>query len=173
VIPTHQPRRCALELEALPSRVGHVRRIVSAQLRRWQLDQLTDPVLLGVSELLANVHRHAGPDKHCAVELCFAEGRLTVSVHDHDPRPPRAGLRAGPLETSGRGLALLEALTDSWGSRPEPDGTGKVVWFALCGPAFAADPPPLPESLPEPVTAPAPGPAARTAGPQPVAVRLA
>jgi anti-sigma regulatory factor (Ser/Thr protein kinase) len=137
---THPPRRCALELEALPSRVAQVRRIVTAQLRYWNLDQFRDPALLAISELLANVHRHAEPDKHCVVELSFMDGLLTISVADHDPRPPAAGVCADLLDTSGRGMAILDALADRWGTRPAADGPGKVVWLALCGPPSAAEP---------------------------------
>ncbi|GLW19226.1 ATPase [Streptomyces sp. NBRC 13847] len=105
-----------------------MRRIVSAQLRYWRLDALIDPAALGVTELLANVHRHARPSKQCTVELRVLLDQLTVSVHDEDPRLPR--LRAaGAWETCGRGLALIAALSESWGVRP--DGSGKVVWFTL------------------------------------------
>jgi hypothetical protein len=105
-----------------------VRRIVSAQLRYWRLDALIDPASLGVTELLANVHRHARPSKQCTVELYVLLDQLTVSVHDLDPRLPR--IRAADTwETSGRGLSLVAALSESWGVRP--DGSGKVVWFTL------------------------------------------
>ncbi|WP_407554261.1 ATP-binding protein [Streptomyces sp. Pv4-95] len=121
-------RHCTVGLHALPSRIGHVRRIVSAQLRYWRLDALVDPATLGVTELLANVHRHARPSKQCTVELCVLLDQLTVSVHDLDPRLPH--LRAAESwETCGRGLALIAALSESWGVRP--DGEGKVVWFTL------------------------------------------
>lgn len=117
-----------MELQALPDRIGQVRQLVSAQLRHWRLDALVDPVALGVTELLANVHRHARPSKVCTVQLCVDRGLLTVSVHDRDPRLPR--LRAASCwETCGRGLSLVAALSDSWGVRP--DGGGKVVWFTL------------------------------------------
>ncbi|MGW4706128.1 ATP-binding protein, partial [Streptomyces sp. NPDC004285] len=81
-------RYYAVELQALPSRIGQVRRIISAHLRHWQLDALIDQAVLGVTELLTNVHRHARPDKHCTVELELLLDRLTVSVRDHDPRIP-------------------------------------------------------------------------------------
>ncbi|MEU9980639.1 ATP-binding protein [Streptomyces sp. NPDC050856] len=136
-------RQCTVELQALPSRIGQVRRIVSAQLRYWNLDCLIEKAALGVTELLTNVHRHAEPDKVCTVELELLLDRLTVSVHDHDPRLPMANL-SDPLATSGRGLALIEAVSESWGARPQGD-SGKVVWFTL--PAPAATPTPLP-SLP-------------------------
>ncbi|MFG2882618.1 ATP-binding protein [Streptomyces sp. NPDC048297] len=124
-----------MELQALPSRIGQVRRIVSAQLRYWHMDPLIDRAALGVTELLSNVHRHARPDKSCTVELELLSDRLTVSVRDHDPRLPvvadtAEAADALPLATCGRGLAMVAAVSESWGARPEGDD-GKVVWFTL------------------------------------------
>ncbi|MEU7073392.1 ATP-binding protein [Streptomyces narbonensis] len=139
-------RYYAVELHALPSRIGQVRKIVSAQLRQWHLDALIDHAVLGVTELLTNVHRHAQPDKRCTVEIELLLDRLTVSVRDHDPRIPQAtpldeaddGHGDGSddvevLATSGRGLAIVGAVSDSWGVRPCGDD-GKVVWFTLSAP---------------------------------------
>ncbi|MBN0043626.1 ATP-binding protein [Streptomyces actuosus] len=124
------PRRhCTVELQALPSRIGQVRRIVSAQLRYWHLDPLIDRASLGVTELLSNVHRHARPDKTCTVEMELLLDRLTVSVRDHDPRLPVVE-EADPLATCGRGLAMVAAVSESWGAQPDGD-QGKVVWFTL------------------------------------------
>lgn len=130
-------RQCTVELQALPSRIRQVRRIVSAQLRYWQLDPLIDQAALGVTELLTNVHRHAQPDKMCTVDIKLLLDRLTVSVHDHDPRLPTIK-EADPLDVCGRGLALIEAVSESWGVRAEGDA-GKVIWFTL--PALSAAPP--------------------------------
>lgn len=118
-----------MELQALPSRIGQVRRIISAQLRYWHLDPLIDHAALGVTELLTNVHRHAQPDKMCTVDVELLLDRLTVSVHDHDPRLPTVR-DPGMSATSGRGLALVAAVSESWGARPQGE-TGKVVWFTL------------------------------------------
>ncbi|MET7617306.1 ATP-binding protein [Streptomyces sp. NPDC005408] len=128
-------RHCTVELQALPSRIGQVRRIISAQLRYWHLDPLIDQAALGVTELLTNVHRHAQPDKMCTVEIELLLDRLTVSVHDHDPRLP-AVRDADALATSGRGLSLIAAVSESWGVRPKGD-TGKIVWFTLSAPSPA------------------------------------
>ncbi|WEH31375.1 ATP-binding protein [Streptomyces sp. AM 3-1-1] len=131
-------RHCAVELQALPSRIGQVRRIVSAQLRYWHLDALIDQATLGVTELLTNVHRHAKPDKTCSVEIEFLLGVLTVSVRDRDPKFPELR-RAPDMETCGRGLALVAAVSESWGVRP--DERGKVVWFTLAAAEEAAPAP--------------------------------
>nr|WP_237548001.1 ATP-binding protein [Streptomyces sp. SID5473] len=101
-------------------------------MRHWQLDPLIDQAALGVTELLTNVLRHAEPDKHCTVDVELFPGRLTVSVRDHDPRLPTAS-EADPFATSGRGLGLIAAVSDTWGVRPRGAG-GKDVWFTLTAP---------------------------------------
>jgi Histidine kinase-like ATPase domain len=128
-VTTDPTRRCELEFEAAPSRFGQVRRIVQAHLRYWRLDPLIDPAVLGITELLANVYMHARESKRCTVELAHLAGSLTVSVHDADPRLPVA-CAARPLEIKGRGMTIVAALSQEWGSRREETG-GKVVWFTL------------------------------------------
>lgn len=130
-----------MELQALPSRIGQVRRIISAQLRYWHLDPLIDHAALGVTELLTNVHRHAQPDKSCTVDIELLLDRLTVSVHDHDPRVPTVN-EAHSLATSGRGLALIAAVSESWGVRPS-GAAGKAVWFTLPAACGTSTLPPL------------------------------
>ncbi|MFC9280486.1 ATP-binding protein [Streptomyces collinus] len=153
---SHPSRHCTVELQALPSRIGQVRRIVSAQLRYWHLDPLIDRAALGVTELLSNVHRHARPDKSCVVELELLVDRLTVSVRDHDPRLPVVADAAedAALSTCGRGLAMVAAMSESWGARPEGED-GKVVWFTLpatttARPQPARSPRRTPEQQPAP-----------------------
>ncbi|MHC3468016.1 ATP-binding protein [Streptomyces sp. 7R007] len=126
---SHPSRHCTVELQALPSRIGQVRRILSAQLRYWHLDPLIDRATLGLTELLSNVHRHAQPDKVCTVEIELLLDRLVVSVRDHDPRLPEVR-DVDPSATSGRGLAMVAAVSESWGVRPDGEA-GKVVWFTL------------------------------------------
>ncbi|MFD7406709.1 ATP-binding protein [Streptomyces sp. NPDC059866] len=147
---SHPRRHCTVELQALPSRIGQVRRIVSAQLRYWHLDALIDRAALGVTELLSNVHRHAQPDKTCTVEIELLLDRLMVSVRDRDPRLPVVA-DADPLATCGRGLAMVAAMSESWGVRPDGD-QGKVVWFTLptASPAVKAPPRPARRTASEP-----------------------
>lgn len=171
-----------MELQALPSRIGQVRRIVSAQLRYWHMDPLIDRAALGVTELLSNVHRHARPDKSCTVELELLVDRLTVSVRDHDPRLPVVpdavdAPDIAPLATCGRGLAMVAAMSESWGARPDGDN-GKVVWFTLPAPSVALRQPaharrrtaeqPAPR-----ITEVRPAPSPVAAAPRPVAARAA
>ncbi|MCX5383901.1 ATP-binding protein [Streptomyces sp. NBC_00083] len=145
-------RQCTVELQALPSRIGQVRRIVSAQLRYWHLDPLIDEAALGVTELLTNVHRHAEPDKMCTVEIELLLDRLTISVHDHDPTLPPAVRKAEGMATGGRGLALIAAVSEAWGVHPLGE-SGKTVWFTLAAPSPATALPSYP--LYEPTATPA------------------
>lgn len=191
---SHPSRHCTVELQALPSRIGQVRRIVSAQLRYWHMDALIDRAALGVTELLSNVHRHARPDKSCTVELELAPDRLTVSVRDNDPRLPvltdaARTPDATPLATCGRGLAMVAAVSESWGARPDGEN-GKVVWFTLPAPAVVRPHPagvprraaqtrpttkPVPVRATVPVAAAAPvtsGTPVRTAAPAPAVAHV-
>ncbi|MFK0170731.1 ATP-binding protein [Streptomyces sp. NPDC090306] len=140
---SHPSKHCTVELQALPSRIGQVRRIVSAQLRYWHLDPLIDRAALGVTELLTNVHRHARTDKLCTVEIELLLDRLMVSVRDHDPRIPVIE-DAETFATCGRGLAMVAAVSESWGVRPDGE-EGKVVWFTL--PTSPAAPEPVRTTL--------------------------
>ncbi|SFD07873.1 ATP-binding protein [Streptomyces aidingensis] len=150
--PENPSRHCAVEFQALPSRIGQVRRIVTAQLRYWGVPHLTDRAALGLTELLANIHRHAGADKHCTVELVLLRDRLTVSVHDHDPHLPQVRSPGG-MATSGRGLALVQAVSADWGMRLRADHSGKSVWFTLPADGRPAEPREGPHRAPVPAAA--------------------
>ncbi|MFF5707328.1 ATP-binding protein [Streptomyces sp. NPDC012794] len=91
--------------------------------RRWCLEHLNTlawtgdapdtvhSILLTVSELVTNAHVHA----HSSAQLVLAwDGScLHVSVADDDPELP-APRQASDRATSGRGLAIIDALADRW-----------------------------------------------------------
>jgi hypothetical protein len=56
---------------------------------------------------------------------------VRIEVHDDAREPPRlAGF--DPDALSGRGLALVDAISDRWGIEPRgPTAPGKRVWFEL------------------------------------------
>jgi GAF domain-containing protein/anti-sigma regulatory factor (Ser/Thr protein kinase) len=115
-------RRDRLELEPEPDAVPRARRFVGGLLHAWELPQVAADVELAVTELVTNALLHAGPP--VSVVVC-ANGSLRVAVHDPSPTPP---IRA-PASTeamTGRGLALVSALSDRWGV--ERTERGKAVW---------------------------------------------
>jgi anti-sigma regulatory factor (Ser/Thr protein kinase) len=85
---------------------------------------------VAVSEIVTNVVSHAPgvPGSTVSVSVSRVGDLLSVRVHDSSPDAPV--LRsAGEDDESGRGLMLVDALTDAWGYRLTP--SGKVVWFDL------------------------------------------
>ncbi|GGV23916.1 hypothetical protein GCM10010495_44480 [Kitasatospora herbaricolor] len=109
---------------ATPDGVGTVRRLLRDALVAVHLDPDTPCLLL--SELLTNALVH-GDTASVIMEL--RAGRLLIAVADHSParveRLPECSER-----TSGRGLALVEALADAWGVSPFGAG-GKAVWATV------------------------------------------
>lgn len=57
--------------------------------------------------------------------------KVVVLVWDANPQPP-ALTEADEYHESGRGLFLVQAFSERWGSYPTPQMGGKAVW-ALCG----------------------------------------
>lgn len=87
---------------------------------------VVDTCVLLVSELATNAVLHARTPFTVTVEQLPV---LRVEVHDDDPRLPHAR-DYGPEAASGRGLHLVEALSQSSGTVTHPSG-GKSVWFEL------------------------------------------
>lgn len=113
-----------------PRAAGQARRHVREQLSAWGLDDLTPTTELLASELVGNVVRHAkGP-----VQLRLLHGaELICEVFDGSLTMPRIR-RATETDEGGRGLQLITALSQRWGTRYTP--TGKCIWTeqALCPP---------------------------------------
>lgn len=101
------------------------RRFVAGALTAAGVPQ-SEAVPVVVSELVTNSVLHAGTPSEVVVAV--DEVRVRVEVHDGDPTLPT--MRTPSPETvAGRGLMLVDALTDRWGCAP---GTGgKVVWFEV------------------------------------------
>ncbi|WP_078888205.1 SpoIIE family protein phosphatase [Streptomyces sclerotialus] len=132
------------------------RRFLSQRLREWGLAELADTALLLASELLTNGVRHAqGP---LTLRVWHSVRELGVEITDGSTPRPRARLAEGMAE-NGRGLLLVEALADAWGTRPTTHG--KTVWFTLLT-AAARDGASGPGGTPGP--APQTGSAATAAG---------
>ena len=105
------------------------RRYLVARAAAWPAE-LHDVVALLVSELVTNAVLHGrGP-----VELRLSDDgdriRIEISDGDPDPLPPSAG-RPPDGQHSGRGLLIVDSLSDQWGYRPRRTPPGKIVWFEL------------------------------------------
>jgi anti-sigma regulatory factor (Ser/Thr protein kinase) len=100
-----------------------VRRELRELLERWGLRELADEAELAATELIANAELHGDGAREVAFRRLDAGVRIEVS--DGSPVPPAMRACDGDSAT-GRGLAMVEAVTDSWGV--EARGNGKVVW---------------------------------------------
>jgi serine phosphatase RsbU (regulator of sigma subunit) len=79
------------------------------------------------AELLANAHQHGAPP--IVVRLTGGAGSVRLEVSDASPSWPVV-VSAGAGNMTGRGLALVDAVSTSWGVLREPDG-GKTIWCEL------------------------------------------
>lgn len=130
---TIQRRETALAADRTISRNVHApyaaRRFARTQLLTWHLPDFMDVAELVVSELASNASQH-GAGLAMKVRLVLSGGLLTINVWDADSANFPVMAVADPLEESGRGLALVDALSESWGSHPAKP-SGKIVWARL------------------------------------------
>ena len=117
---------------AEPRAAGVARRFLRAQLGAWEVDEdVSDTAVLLLSELVTNAIIHT--DAPAEIRAVLGDGELTVTVRDHgrpgDDAAAQPDDDEDPLRVHGRGLQLVEALSDRWGS--ERDAVGTTVWFAL------------------------------------------
>jgi anti-sigma regulatory factor (Ser/Thr protein kinase) len=84
--------------------------------------------VLLVSEVVTNAILHARSSVRVAIT--WDNQRLRVEVADKSAARPVARQFA-PDSGTGRGLRLIEELSDAWGTQLVVDG--KVVWFELAG----------------------------------------
>jgi anti-sigma regulatory factor (Ser/Thr protein kinase) len=131
VAPAAPRRRLVTTIEqGQAEALSEARAELRSVLHDWSRPDQVDTAVLLTSELLGNVLVHT--DQTAALTATVTGGgrarRLLVEVTDHGDELPHQ--RApGELASSGRGLILLDLLSDQWGVRPEP--RGKTVWFAL------------------------------------------
>jgi serine/threonine-protein kinase RsbW len=95
-----------------------------------------DEVVVMVSEIASNAVRHTASGDNGWFDLTVTASGHTARVEIADrgsssePRIPEDGGESGVL-TGSRGLRIVDALADRWGSRG--DELGRVVWFEVTG----------------------------------------
>jgi anti-sigma regulatory factor (Ser/Thr protein kinase) len=119
------PARVVLAPSVLAA--AEARRCITERLVEAGLDDLVDDAALAVTELVSNVVLHTRSAATVWVDVTPDSAR--VHVHDDADLPPVRGL-LDELAISGRGLLMVERLTQQWGVTRVPDG-GKIVWFEL------------------------------------------
>lgn len=114
-------------LAAEPKSVALARDFVCAHLAEHRLLHLVGDVRLVVSELATNAVAHA--QTPFTVTLSSANGSVRLAVQDESTLALR---RSAPddMDMSGRGLILVESLSQEWGTSTDAGGF-KSVWASF------------------------------------------
>jgi anti-sigma regulatory factor (Ser/Thr protein kinase) len=118
----------ALLVRHEPESAAFVRRQLATDLDAYDLpEDAIDDVVLVASELVGNAVRHTTASAQGTLNVTWdvdASG-VRVSVGDPSDQPPVA--RTADLDQpDGRGLTIVDAVSDEWGV--ERDERGKRVW---------------------------------------------
>jgi anti-sigma regulatory factor (Ser/Thr protein kinase) len=132
-----------LTLGALPTAVPSARAHARAMLGEWGMAETSETVALVVSELVTNAvlastdvggrPKYADESDGMPVvhlRLLSDHVRIVIEAWDLSPDVPEAK-QPEPDAENGRGLMLVEALSERWGWEHVPNWPGKVVWAEL------------------------------------------
>ena len=127
---------------AVPCARGHARLVLAG----WGLLELTDPAELIVSELVTNAitasrglvgsrfgGRWSAGTPPVRVWLLSDQRTVLMQVWDGNNRMP-ARQQLDAESEGGRGLWLVEAVSEDWGAFHPEHASGKVVWASVAKP---------------------------------------
>jgi anti-sigma regulatory factor (Ser/Thr protein kinase) len=123
------PTESEVPLPSRPESAATARRLAQVVvLRQWGLTpKMTEDAVLLVSELVGNAVRHTGA-RVFGLRMHRRRGWIRVEVRD-----PSRGLPClmpvQEMDVSGRGLFLVDKLSDRWGVDLLP--RGKTTWFEM------------------------------------------
>jgi anti-sigma regulatory factor (Ser/Thr protein kinase) len=123
---------CALGTGAQSGRAA--RRFTRETLREWGLSALADDVEAIVGEFVANAVSHAARGASAqagqlGLRLLRRTGEVMCAVLDPSDNAPVLR-KPSRTDEAGRGLQMVDALSDVWGWSPVT-GRGKAVWAIL------------------------------------------
>jgi len=123
------PTEGEVPLPSRPESAAAARRLTQVVvLRQWGLTpKMTEDAVLLVSELVGNAVRHTGA-RVFGLRMRRRRGWIRIEVRD-----PSRGLPClmpvQEMDVSGRGLFLVDKLSDRWGVDLLP--RGKTTWFEM------------------------------------------
>jgi anti-sigma regulatory factor (Ser/Thr protein kinase) len=129
------PGSAAVRITGSRQGFAQARTFTHRTLCHWSLDHVSDDAVAVVAELAANAVTHAvpqAPDGEADVwlALCLEADHLMCAVTDPSDRPPVHPRATDSLEENGRGLCIVEAVSEDWGWVRHPPA-GKTVWALL------------------------------------------
>jgi anti-sigma regulatory factor (Ser/Thr protein kinase) len=106
---------------------ARARQVVRDAAASWGLSEdLADDAQLVVTELVSNGLDHG--EGLITLTVSRRAGGMLVEVHDESSKQPLVR-PVDPSSARGRGMQLVQALSERWGTTPEV--RGKVVWAEL------------------------------------------
>lgn len=106
----------------------HARRVVLETLRRWGRNDLSDDAALIVTELASNAILHGRG--RFRLTISSRGEAVRIEIEDTSTALPVRGAAAAQ-DSNGRGLLLVDSLSERWGV--EPTASGKIVWSEISG----------------------------------------
>ncbi|MFF4601363.1 ATP-binding protein [Streptomyces sp. NPDC001339] len=124
-----EPTIGEVRLPSRPQSAGIARRLTAAVLlKQWSLTpQLAEHAVLLVSELVGNAVRHTGA-RTFGLRMLRRRGWIRIEVRDPSRGLPCLMPVQG-MDVSGRGLFLVDKLSDRWGVDLLP--RGKTTWIEM------------------------------------------
>jgi anti-sigma regulatory factor (Ser/Thr protein kinase) len=139
-VPARWARHSYLELGALVTAVPCARKHAHLVVREWGLPELADTVELVISELVTNAVRASAGLTGSRYQgqwipgvppirmwLCSDGEQVLIKVWDSNDQHP-VNQQPDPEAESGRGLWLVDMLTEEQGTCAIEGATGKIVW---------------------------------------------
>jgi hypothetical protein len=132
------PSAVGCPLSKGPQSARAARRLTRNTLRDWGLPDLAEDAEAIVGEFVANAVTHAAsiipvprrqPPDGLGLRLLRRNGEVICAVLDPSDAVPVLKAPAS-IEEAGRGLQMVDALSDVWGWSPVA-GRGKAVWAVL------------------------------------------
>jgi anti-sigma regulatory factor (Ser/Thr protein kinase) len=115
-----------VRLPADLSAARHARSFLRSSLCAHQT-RVLDRALLLLSELAVNAVEHGAPPVTATLDCEGVDG-VRLAVHDGSATRPVLH-QVGPEAESGRGVNLVQVLSEDWGV--DLDASGKTVWCLL------------------------------------------
>ena len=131
------PSAVCCPLSRGPQSARAARRLTGDTLREWGLDSLAEDAETIVGEFVANAVTHAADaatdrrlsPENLGLRLLRRTGEVICAVLDPSDVAPVLR-KPCSVEEAGRGLQMVDALSDVWGWSPVT-GRGKAVWAIL------------------------------------------
>ncbi|MFD1312970.1 ATP-binding protein [Streptomyces sp. NPDC048448] len=116
-------------LDRIPRSAGAARALVRVALAAWQQEELVEDALNIITELVSNAVAHARLSSIRIIVTRPTENWVRLAVVDRSRTVPQLRSDSNGDQIHGRGLVLVDALSDRWGT--DIHRWGKTVWAEM------------------------------------------